>query len=338
MKEGIVKHQVAVFDSKPYDIEALQAANSRYHFDLNFFEPTLTQQTAPLAQGFPVLCLFIHDEVNAQLAETLSTMGVQLLALRSNGYNHIDLGAAAGKFKVVRVPKYSPYSVAEYTLGLILSMYRKLHFAYMRTKTNNFSLKGLEGKEVHGKTAGVIGTGQIGAIVVRLLSSFGMRILVHDVVRNDQLVHDTGCEYTDLPTLYKESDIITLHCPLLPTNTHCINADAIAQMKNGVLIVNTSRGGLVDTSALIEGLKSKKVGGAALDVYEEEDRFFYEDLSGSFIDDDLLARLMTFPNVFVSAHGAFFTQEAVEEIAETTLANIQEFFEGKPLHNEVIRR
>ena len=238
----------------------------------------------------------------------------------------------------MRVPKYSPYSVAEYTIGLILSLYRKLHTVYLQTKGNNFSLRGLQGQELHGKTAGVIGSGQIGSIVVRLLTAFGMKVLVYDVKEDKSLVNDTHCHYTDLNTLLAESDIITLHCPLLPENHHLINKQTMAKMKEGVVIINTSRGGLVHTGDLIAALKSKKVGGAGLDVYEEEEQFFYEDLSHSFIDDDLLARLMTFPNVFISSHQAFFTKEAVHDIAQTTLLNIRSFFEGKALENEVVYR
>jgi D-lactate dehydrogenase len=333
-----MEKRIALFDSKSYDIEAFNTANEHFGYPITYFEPKLTIETAPLAQGFSVICLFVHDIVNGTLANTLTQSGVELLALRSNGYNHIDLRAAAGKLRVVRVPKYSPYSVAEYTIGLILSLYRKLHTVYMQTKINNFSLKGLQGRELHGKTAGVIGSGQIGAIVVRLLTGFGMKVLVYDITRNEKLVHDTQCIYTNLDTLLKESDIITLHCPLLPENTHLINKKSIAKMKDEVVLINTSRGGLVHTGDLIAGLKSKKISGAGLDVYEEEDRFFYEDLSHSFIDDDLLARLMTFPNVFVSSHQAFFTKEAVHDIAETTLSNIKYFFDKKPLENEVVYR
>ena len=333
--QSSAKQRIALFDSKPYDIEAFQIANEPFGYDITYFEPKLTLETAPLANGFPVVCLFVHDIVTAKIARALTQCGVQLLALRSSGYNHIDLRAAAGKLKIVRVPKYSPYSVAEYTLGLILSLYRKLHTVYMQTKTNNFSLKGLQGRELHGRTAGVIGSGQIGSIVIRLLTGFGMKVLVYDIMQNEELVHDTKCVYTDLETLYKESDIISLHCPLLPENRHLINKKSIAKMKDGVVLINTSRGGLVRTADLIEGLKSKKISGAGLDVYEEEERFFYEDLSHSFIDDDLLARLMTFPNVFISSHQAFFTEEAVHDIAHTTLSNIKCFFDELPLKNEV---
>ena len=331
----IMEKKLALFDAKPYDEEAFEAANKSYGLDTTYFEPRLTLETAPLAAGFPAICLFVHDIVTKELVDKLAGLGVKLLALRSNGYNHIDLQAAAGKLKVVHVPRYSPYAVAEYTIGLILCLARKLHTIYANTRGNNFSLKGLQGFELHGKTAGVIGCGQIGAIVVKLLSGFGMKIYVHDVAKNDRLVQETGCIYTDLDTLYKESDIITLHCPLFAQNKHMINQTSIAKMKDGVVLINTSRGGLVHTQDLLEGLKTKKLGGAALDVYEEEERYFYEDLSQSFIDDDLLARLLTFPNVVVSSHLAFFTKEAVHDIVHTTLSNVKAFFDGEPLKNEV---
>lgn len=330
-----MKQRIALFDSKSYDKEAFELANATYHYDISYFDPNISMETAVLAEGFPVVCLFVHDAVNGQLAQKLSQLGVKLLALRSNGYNHIDLQAAKGLLKVTHVPKYSPYSVAEYTIGLMLCINRKLHQVYWRTRTNNFSLVGLQGFDMHGKTVGVIGAGLIGKIVVRLLSAFGTRILVHDKSEDADFAKQTGCVYTDLDTIYKESDIITLHCPLFQDTKYLINKSSIDKMKPGVYLINTSRGGLVDTEDLIEGLKSKKIGAAALDVYEEEERYFYEDLSSSFIDDDTLARLLTFPNVCVSAHQAFFTKEAMTEIANTTMANIRSFFEGQKLLNEI---
>lgn len=327
--------KIAMFDTKPYDTIAFRKANEKYNFDITYFEPRLSKETAPLAHGFETLCLFVHDAVDARLAEILKQQKVKLLALRCNGYNHIDLAATKEEIKVVRVPKYSPYAVAEYAVSLLLCLNRKIHHAFWRTKNNNFSLVGLQGFDMHGKTVGVIGSGQIGAIVVRLLTAFGTRVLVHDQIKNTALEAETKCIYTDLNTLYRESDVITLHCPLLPTTHHMIHKDSIAKMKPGVFLINTSRGGLVNTLDLIDALKSKKIAGAGLDVYEEEDRFFFEDLSSSFIDDDTLARLMTFPNVIITAHQAFFTDEAMKEIAETTLENIHCFFENKPLANEV---
>ncbi len=324
-----------MFDTKPYDETSFKKANAAYNFDITYLEPRLTKETALLAKNHPVLCLFVHDGVDAELANILADQKVELLALRSNGYNHIDLAATKGRMKIVRVPRYSPYAVAEYTVSLLLCLNRKIHLAYWRTRENNFSLVGLQGFDMHGKTVGVVGSGQIGTIVIRLLSAFGMRVLVYDRSKNEALAAETKCIFTDFDTLCKESDIITLHCPLLPETQYMINKDSIHKMKDGVILINTSRGGLIQTHDLIDALKAKKVGGAGLDVYEEEDRFFFKDLSFSFIDDDTLARLMTFPNVLVSAHQAFFTQEAMQDIAKTTLENIKCFFENKPLQNEV---
>lgn len=328
-------HRLAIFDSKPYDEESFRKANEKFGFDLTFFEARLSKETAVLASGFEAICLFVHDVVNTELADILYRHGVRLLALRSNGYNHIDLAATKDNIKVVRVPRYTPYAVAEFAVGLMLSLNRKLHLAYWKTRTNNFSLVGLLGFDMHGKTVGIIGSGLIGSIVARLLHAFGMKVLIHDQRINQELVKEINCTYTDLDTLFRESHIISLHCPLTPETYHLINKETISKMRPNALIINTSRGGLIHTHDLIEAIKSKNIAGAALDVYEEEERFFFEDLSHSFIDDDTLARLMTFPNVMVSAHQAFFTQEALAEIAETTLTNTKKYFEKAPLENEV---
>ncbi len=327
--------RLAIFDTKPYDEESFREANDTYGFELTFFEPRLSKETAILAAGFEAICLFVHDLVNAELADTLYHHGVRLLALRSNGYNHIDLAATKDRLKVVRVPRYTPYAVAEFTVGLMLSLNRKLHLAYSRTKANNFSLVGLQGFDMHGKTVGIIGSGLIGSIVAKLLHGFGMRVLVYDHRVNNDLIKEIDCFYTDLDTLFRESHIVSLHCPLTHETHHLINAATIRKMRPGALLINTSRGGLIHTHDLIDALKSKHIAGAALDVYEEEERFFFEDLSHSFIDDDTLARLMTFPNVMVSAHQAFFTKEALQEIAHTTLSNTKKFFDKTPLENEV---
>ncbi len=327
--------KIAVFDTKPYDRHAFDEANKQLGLEITYLESKLTKETAPLTKGFSVVCLFVHDFVNKELMQILYDNGVRLIALRSNGYNHIDLEASWGKIRVVHVPKYSPYSVAEFTLALMLALNRKLYLSFNRTRANNFSLVGLEGFDMHGKTAGVIGAGQIGSIVVRLLSAFGMKVYVYDSWINETLINETKCIYTDLNTLYKESDVITLHCPLTGTTHHMINDTSINLMKENALIINTSRGGLIRTQDLVEGLKSKRIAGAALDVYEEEERFFFEDLSESFIDDDVLARLMTFPNVIITAHQAFFTKEALNQIAETTLNNVQRFYAGQELANEI---
>ena len=332
----IENRRIAFFDAKAYDKQFFDEINRTFNFDISYFDTRLTLQTTPLAHNHSVACLFVHDSVDESIAQALYAQGVRLLALRSNGYNHINLEATRNLFPVVRVPKYSPYAVAEYTVGLLLSLNRKIHHAYWRTKTFNFSLGNLMGFDMHGKTAGIIGTGLIGSIVAKLLAGFGMRILAYDPYPSEKLIQNTPLTYVDQDTLFRESDVITLHCPLMPDNKHIICQKSLELMKDGVLLVNTSRGGLIQTPDLIEALKQKKVAGAALDVYEEEDRFFFEDLSSSFIDDDVLARLLSFPNVIVTSHQAFFTEEAMRDIAKETMANIDAFFQKKPLKNHVL--
>lgn len=329
------KLRIAFFDAQSYDIQSFTEENRRFHFDISFFDTRLQPTTTPLAQGHQVACLFVHDIVNEAIADALYQGGIRLLALRSTGYNHVDLEATKNRFPVVRVSRYSPYAVAEFTIGLLLSLNRKIHLAYLRTKSNNFSLVNLQGFDMHQKVAGVIGTGQIGSIVAKLLKGFGMEVLAHDVSPSDELVKEQVVRYVPLSELFEKSDIITLHCPLLPSSKYLINKDSIAQMKKGALLVNTSRGGLVQTSDLIYALKEGIVGGAALDVYEEEESFFYQDFSDSFIHDDVLARLLSFSNVIVSSHQAFFTKEAMQQIASTTLQNIDDFSKGLPLVNQV---
>lgn len=331
----IPNNRIAFFDAKPYDSRFFNEANRLFHFPVSYFDTRLSAQTALLAHGHSVACLFVHDMVDDEVAKALYDQGVRLLALRSNGYNHIDLHATKDLFSVVRVPKYSPYAVAEYTIGLLLALNRKIHHAYWRTKTLNFSLNNLMGFDMHGKTAGVIGTGFIGALVAKLLHGFDMKVLAYDPHPVEALVQKNVVTYVDLETLCRESDVITLHCPLLHSTEYIISKKTIDLMKEGVLLVNTSRGGLIQTSDLIEALKQKKIGGAALDVYEEEERFFFEDFSATCIDDDLLARLLSFPNVIVTSHQAFFTEEAMREIAQVTLQNIDCFFQNKPLLNLV---
>lgn len=329
------KTKIAFFDAKPYDVEFFDTANASFGFDFSYFDTRLTHHTVLLAQGHEVACLFVHDNVDAKLAKELYDQGIRLLALRSNGYNHIDIQATKNLFPVVRVPRYSPYAVAEYTVGLLLSLNRKIHHAYWRTKTFNFSLQNLIGFDMHGKTAGVIGTGQIGALVAKLLHGFGMNVLAYDPFPSKELQQSHILTYVPLEQLYRQSDIITLHCPLMPETKNILSKSAFDCMKKGVLIVNTSRGGLLQTSDLIDSLKQKKIGGAALDVYEEEDRFFFEDFSDTCIDDDVLARLLSFPNVIVTSHQAFFTKEAMIDIANETLNNINAFVQHRPLINQV---
>lgn len=278
----------------------------------------------------------MNDTADVAVIDAMADNGVKLLALRCAGFNNVDLEAAKGKLPVVRVPAYSPYAVAEYSLALMLSLNRKIHRAYWRTRDGNFSLNGLMGFDMHGKTVGIIGTGKIAKILIRILKGLGMHILAYDVYPDYKFAEEEGITYTTLDELYKSSDIISLHCPLTEQTRYIINDDSIAKMKDGVMIINTGRGQLIHTNALIEGLKEKKIAAAGLDVYEEEGDYFYEDKSDKIIDDDVLARLLSFNNVIVTSHQAFFTKEAMHNIAETTLQNIEDFRQNRPLVNEVI--
>ena len=279
--------KIAFFDAKPYDNEFFNRANESFGFEIKYFESHLTADSTALAQGYNAICAFVNDKITAEVIDILYSQGVKLIALRCAGYNNVDIKAAQQKIKVVRVPRYSPYAVAEYAVGMMLCLNRNIHRAYWRIKENNFSIVGFLGFDMHGKTAGVIGCGQIGSEVIRILKGFGMKVLGYDIDRSQ--VENAGCSYVDLPTLYKESDIITLHCQLTPENLHMINRVSMAQMKEGVMLINTGRGGLIETTELIDALKSKKIGAVGLDVYEEESEYFYEDLSSSFISDDVLA-------------------------------------------------
>ena len=326
---------IAFFDSKPYDIDSFTGANEEYGYKIKFFKERLTPDTAILAKGYDAVCAFVNDDISRETAKQLHDFGIRLIALRCAGYNNVDLKAVFGKIHVARVPAYSPYAVAEHAMALILTLNRKTHRAYFRTRDSNFTINGLMGMDLHGKTAGVIGTGKIGRITAGILKGFGMRVLAYDAFPNSDFETSGGCEYTDLDTLYRESDVITLHCPLLPDTKQMINSTSINKMKDGVMIINTSRGQLIDTRALIKGLKSKKIGAAGLDVYEEESDYFFEDHSDAGVDDDTLARLLTFNNVLVTSHQAFFTKEALKNIAETTLTNIEDFSEKKDITNEI---
>ena len=327
--------RVAVFNSKSYEREVFAGSNSEYGHELEFIEAHLTEITAPLASGYPAICAFVNDTLDAAVLEMLYRNGTRLIALRSAGFNHIDLHAAESLgLTVVRVPAYSPYAVAEHTVGLMLTLNRKLHRAHQRVREGNFSLNGLMGFDFNGRVAGIIGTGKIGTIVARILSGFGLQVLATDSVPNKACA-DLGVEYVSLPDLLQRSDILTLHCPLTPETHHLIDSAAITQMKAGVMLINTSRGGLIDTAAVIDGLKSQKIGYLGLDVYEEEGDLFFEDLSDVIIQDDVFTRLLTFPNVFITAHQAFFTREAVTNIVDTTLENITEFESGRLCKNRV---
>lgn len=317
--------RVAVFSARPTDRRFLDAANGRHGHELVYLEAGLAAATAPLARGFPAVCAFVNDRLDAATLKELAAGGTRLVALRSAGFNHVDLAAADSLgLTVARVPAYSPYSIAEHTIGLMLALNRKLHRAHARVREQNFSLEGLLGFDFHGRTAGVVGTGNIGLGVIRILRGFGCRVLASDP-RRDPEVERLGARYVSLEELLAESDIITLHCPLTPATHHLIDAKALARTKRGVMLVNTSRGGVVDTAAVIEALKSGHLGHLGLDVYEEEGDIFFRDLSSEVLKDDVFARLLTFPNVIVTAHQGFFTSDAVAAIAETTLGNVTSF-------------
>ena len=333
-----MNNSVLFFDSKPYDIAFFEAANKDIGLELKFLNNRLNVDTAPLAAGYKAVCAFVNDDISGPVVDILHGLGVELVALRCAGYNNVDLEQAKNKLRIARVPAYSPDGVAEHTVALMLSLNRKTHRAYYRTRDNNFSINGLLGFNMAGKTAGIIGTGKIGQCVIRILRGFNMRVVAYDPYPNEEAARQLGFEYVSLIDLYEQSDIISLHCPLTPENVHLINVDTLARMKDGVMIINTGRGGLIDTPALVEGLKNRKVGAAGLDVYEEETDYFFEDFSAEIVDDDVLARLLSFPNVLVTAHQAFFTKEALDNIAATTLGNIQAYFDQTPLLNEICHR
>ena len=329
-------YKIAFFGAKPYDIASFDKINERYEFDIRYYKGHLNINNVVLTQGVDAVCIFVNDTADAAVIDALVANGVKLLALRCAGFNNVDLKAAKGKLPVVRVPAYSPYAVAEYSLALMLSLNRKIHRAYWHTRDGNFSLNGLMGFDMHGKTIGIIGTGKIAKILIRLLKGFGMRILAYDLYPDMKFAGEEGISYVSLDELYRESDIISLHCPLTDQTKYMIDKDSIDKMKEGVMIINTGRGQLINTNDLIEGLKEKKIAAAGLDVYEEEGEYFYEDKSDKIIDDDVLARLLSFNNVIVTSHQAFFTKEALHNIAETTLQNIEDFRCHRPLVNEVI--
>ena len=329
-------YKIAFFGAKPYDIASFDKVNEKYNYDIRYYKGHLNPNNVVLTQDTDAVCIFVNDTADVAVIDAMVNNGVKLLALRCAGFNNVDLKAAKGKLPVVRVPAYSPYAVAEYSLALMLSLNRKIHRAYWRTRDGNFSLNGLMGFDMHGKTIGIIGTGKIARILIRLLKGFGMRILAYDLYPDMKFAGEEGISYVSLDELYRESDIISLHCPLTDQTKYMIDKDSIDKMKEGVMIINTGRGQLINTNDLIEGLKEKKIAAAGLDVYEEEGEYFYEDKSDKIIDDDVLARLLSFNNVIVTSHQAFFTKEALHNIAETTLQNIEDFRCHRPLVNEVI--
>lgn len=324
---------VAIYSTRPWDRDSLTLANS--HHDLRFLEAKLDNTTTALAAGADAVCAFVNDSLDRTVIEQLADLGVGTIALRSAGFNHVDVRAAEEhRITVVRVPAYSPHAVAEHTLALLLSLNRSIHRAYNRVREGNFRLDGLLGRDLVDKTAGVVGTGRIGHIVAQLLTGFGMVVIAHDPVENPDVVA-MSIPYVDLDELLARSDAITLHCPLTPETFHLIGPDAIGRMERAPMLINTSRGALIDTVAVIEGLKSGKIGSLAIDVYEEEGDLFFEDLSNTLIKDDVFSRLQTLPNVLITGHQAFFTEEAVRQIAETTIANLDAIERGESAGTEV---
>ncbi|NMB71819.1 MAG: 2-hydroxyacid dehydrogenase [Bacteroidales bacterium] len=327
--------RIVFYDTKPYDKEVFTKANEAFGYEIKYLKYHLSEETVNLAEGYNVVCAFVNDEITAPVIERLHAFGIGLIALRSAGYNNVDFQAAFGKVHVVRVPAYSPHAVAEHTVALMLTLNRKIHRAYYRTREANFSLQGLMGFDFYGKTAGVIGTGKIGKVLIDILLGFGMKVLAYDVYPDKAFAESRKIEYVDLDTLYRESHVISLNCPLTKETEYMINKDSISKMRDGVMIINTGRGKLIRTADLIEGLKSGKVGSAGLDVYEEEGDYFFEDKSETVLTDDILARLLAFNNVIITSHQAFFTREALHNIADTTLLNIKEYAEGGYLSNEI---
>ena len=327
--------KVAFFDAKAYDKPSFEQYGAQHGVQFKYLEDKLNEDTVDFAKGCDAVCVFVNDTVNAAVIGKLYEYGVKLIALRSAGYNNVDIQAAFGKVHVVHVPAYSPYAVAEHAIALLLTSVRRIHKAYNRTREFHFSLNGLTGFDFHGKTVGVVGTGKIGRIFIDICRGFGMKVIAYDLFP----AKDNGIDYVSLDELLERSDIISLHCPLTEDTRHMIDAAAIEKMKKGVVIVNTSRGGLIDAEALLEGIKARKVGAACLDVYEEEADVFFEDRSGHILNDDLLSRLISMPNVIVTSHQAFLTEEALNNIAETTVNNILSCFEKDGLcDNELCYR
>ena len=318
--------KLAFFDVKTYDMPGFDACAKNTELEIKYFETRLNEDTVSLASGYDAVCVFVNDTVNAAVVEKLYRYSIRLIVLRCAGFNNVDIAACQGKIRVFRVPAYSPHAVAEHAMTLLLTINRRTHKAYIRTRDFNFSLQGFVGFDLYGKTVGIVGTGKIGRVFADICKGFGMNVLAYDKYPSEA----SGLTYTTLEDLFQRSDIISLHCPLTEETKHMVNADSIAKMKKGVTIINTSRGALINTEDLIQGIKEKKVGAACLDVYEEEGDFFYEDYSGHVVQDDKLVRLIAMPNVIVSSHQAFLTQEALDNIAATTVDNALKFFQGTP--------
>ena len=330
--------KIAFFDTKPYDKTAFDKQAKNNGIEIKYFETKLNEDTVELAAGHDAVCVFVNDTVNAAVIDRLCELGVNMLALRCAGFNNVDMKHAFGRLHVVRVPAYSPYAVAEHTMALLLTSIRRIHKAYIRTRDFNFSLAGMTGFDLHGKTVGVVGTGRIGRAFINICLGFGMKVLAYDKFPAKEIEDGERVRYVELDEIFEKSDVISLHCPLTDETHHLIDANALERCKKGVIILNTSRGALVDAEALLTAIKSRKVGAACLDVYEEESDLFFEDNSGHIMEDDTLARLISMPNVIVTSHQAFLTEEALSNIAETTVQNIVDIFERGQCPNELCYR
>ena len=328
--------KIAFFDTHSYDKKSFVEANKAFNYEIDFRDYKLNENTALTAQGYDVVCVFVNDVVNAEVIKTLADCGVKLIALRCAGFNNVDLkAAAAAGIKVVRVPAYSPYAVAEHGVALLMSLTRHIPQAYLRTKTANFNIEGLTGRDLFGLTAGILGTGKIGRIMADILMGFGMKIIAYDPFPNEQWAKEKNIEYVGLDEIFQRSDVLSLHCPLTEETKHVVNHDRMKMMKHDAVIINTGRGALIDSKALVHALKHGHIGGIGMDVYEEESKYFFSDWSTDIMTDDTLARLLTFPNVIITGHQAFLTTNALKNLAETTLENIKAFAAGAELVNEV---
>ena len=323
--------KIAFFDAKPYDRDSFEKYGKERGVDIKYFEAKLNADTAELAKGCDGVCIFVNDTADSKVIDKLYALGVKIIALRCAGYNNVDVRYAYGKIHIVHVPAYSPYAVAEHAMAMLLASIRRIHKAYNRTREFNFSLNGMTGFDLHGKTIGVVGTGKIGRVFIDICLGFGMRAIAYDKYPAE----NAGIDYVTLDELFERSDIVSLHCPLTRETYHIIDESSIEKMKRGVVVINTSRGALIDAEALLEGIKARKIGAACLDVYEEESDIFFEDNSGHILNDDILARLISMPNVIVTSHQAFLTEEALNNIAETTVNNIVSFFEDEMCENEL---
>lgn len=331
--------KMALFDAKSYDIESFDKFSGKFGIKIKYYETKLNEDTVKLAKGYDCVCAFVNDRITKEVIDSLNKMGIKILALRCAGFNNVNISYAEGKIHVFRVPAYSPYAVAEHTMALLLTSIRRIHKAYIRSRDYNFSLKNLTGFDLHNKTVGVIGTGRIGKVFIDICKGFKMKVLAYDVHPDKSIETDDGMvKYVDFDTLLRESDIISLHCPLTNDTYHIIDKNALEKCKKGIIILNTSRGALIDSSALLEMILSRKVGAACLDVYEEESSFFFEDKSEHIMDDETLARLISMPNVIVTSHQAFLTKEALENIANTTLENVRVFTDTGKCENEVFSK